>query len=504
MKIASRWVRATPGRGAEAGGALVLSLIAVVVVVMLAGSFTQYASSVSNRQAQAVDRKQAFYMAEAGLAESYAGLMCGKSGNVGTKAEPAAFGEGLFWVEVTELQVDVLQVDSTGMVGSGLAKLSVVAERGEESVASLGVFSNSLMTLAPGSVIDAFDSTKGAYESQVNHSGAHLGSNDVVSLTGTVELPTVVKGSVTPGPGLSVSTSGSVTISGSTEPALEAAVLPPVELPKVELGAAQSHDSPYPLVLPPGESGYEGLKVASGSQVVLQGPAVVVVASLQVHADAELVFDTSAGPVHLYVTEALDLAEGSVLTTSSTTPEDVIIQVPGETLEPVALRAISQFHGVLYAPEAELVVASSFEVFGALVGELLSFEGPVQFHFDRNLAEYSAAAALPEMLSWRILELASSSTDLTTSPFKILGVDGSLLPRPRDAHQDQVLEIDYMDKLGLYHTYLGLESQFDWNVVDDVLAATRDGEQVLMPRQPAKIGMPKSPGVVPIVDGPML
>ncbi len=75
------------------GSALVLSLVAVTTVVVLAASFSQFASSVANRQAQAVNRKRAFYMAEAGLAESFAGFTCGKSGNVGSKEAPALLAD---------------------------------------------------------------------------------------------------------------------------------------------------------------------------------------------------------------------------------------------------------------------------------------------------------------------------------------------------------------------------------------------------------------------------
>jgi hypothetical protein len=482
----------------------VLSLIAVVVVVMLAGSFTQLASSVSNSQAQSVLRKQAFYMAEAGLAEAYAGLMCGRSGNVGTRELPAAFGDGLFWVEAEELDVGMIRLDSIGMVGNGQARLSVVAERGVESIAALGVFSSDGMTLAAGSVIDAYDSSQGSYESQAEHAGAQLGSNATISLNGLPGAPTLVEGDVTPGPDLQVSISGEVTITGSTEPSLEATDLPPVELPEIQLGPGQKYDSPYPLVVPPGECGYEMLDIATGSQVVVQGPATVVVGSLSLQPGAELAFDTDRGPVHLYVTQALELADKSLLTTSSTSTEDVIIQVAHETLVPVTLRALSTFHGVLYAPEAEIVVASGFEVFGALVGRQLSFEGAVRLHFDKHLASYAAEAALPRFLSWRIINLASSSTDLASSPFALLGVDRQDLPQPRHAHEDQLLEIDYIDKLGLYHTYSGMESRFDWDVVQSVLKAKRAGTPLRFPRAPAKTGVAKHPGEVAIVDGPMV
>src|SRR5688572_20247527 len=194
----------------ERGSALVLSLIAVATVVVLSASFSQFASAVANRQAQAVQRKRAFYLAEAGLSEAFSGFTCGKSGNVGSEEEPARMGDGLFWVEANELDQDIVRLLSTGMVGTGSARLSLVVRRGEYSVSALGVFSSGDIALGPGSLVDAYDSSKGAYTTQADKGGAALGSNAGVALSGTLLQPTTIKGDVTPGMEELVFKSGSV------------------------------------------------------------------------------------------------------------------------------------------------------------------------------------------------------------------------------------------------------------------------------------------------------
>lgn len=493
------------GAGRRRGSALVLSLIAVTTVVVLSASFSQFASAVANRQAQAVHRKRAFYVAEGGLAEAFAGLTCGRSGNVGTPEAPALLGDGVFWVEATELGSDLVRLESTGMIGTARVELSVVAERGEENIAALGLFSGGEVSIGAGSLLDGYDSTKGAYATQTGKTGAALGSNAGIQVVGTSLKPTTVKGNVTPGTASAVATSGSVTITGSTNAALSTTELPTVEVPEVSLAPAQIHASPYPLVIPAGSSGLEALTVASGAQVIIQGPAEVVIGSLSVQAAAQLSFDTSQGPVELYLTDKLDLAAASLLTSSSTHPEQVTIQVAGETASPVALRSNGAFHGVIYAPEAPVVVGGAFELFGALVADALTFEGAAKVHFDRNLAKLAAEGALPAMLSWRIVELASISSDLASDPFDLLGLDRNLLPSPAGAHADQTLSIDYYDAASVYHRYVGPESAFDWNVVKTMIYGTRDGIEVVMPRAAtAKSGTRISPGTLPIVDGPMI
>jgi len=497
----SGWGRARARRG----GALVLSLVAVTTVVVLAASFSQFASSVANREAQAVNRKRAFYLAEAGLAEAFAGYSCGKSGNVGTKELPALLGDGVFWVEATELEPGIVRFESTGMIGTGRAELSLVGRRGEQSVAALGAFAEGAISLVKGSIVDAYDSTKGSYASQADKSGAALGSNGNITIAGIAGTPSVVKGDVTPGPQGTLTTSGVVNITGSTAHALSAVELPAVTVPELALGAPQVQASPYPMVIPAGSTAYESLTVNPGTQVIVQGPAQVVLGKLSVKLTGQLLFDTSQGPVDLYVTDALDLAVGSIMTSSSQKPEDVTIQVPSATAAPIALRSKGGFYGTIFAPDASVVVGSQFELFGALVAKSLAFSGAAKLHFDLHLAEIAAELALPRMLSWRLVQLTSASPDLASDPFSILGVDKSLLPPPAHAHADQLLDIDYYDFSDVYHRYTGAESAFDWNVVKTVISAERDGLEVLFPRASSfKKGTVKSPGTVPVIDGPMI
>jgi len=501
--LISRRLHGTDSR--ERGGVLVLSLVAVLTVSVLAAGFSRFASSVASRQAHAVNRKRAFYLAEAGLAESFAAFTCGRSGVVGTVEQPARLGDGLFWVEATELEPGIVRLLSTGMAGTGRAELALIVQRGEKDVTSLGVFSDGDVALAAGSLVDAYDSSAGDYESQTDRSGASLGSNGAVTITGSTESESLIDGDVIAGPDLEVVADGQVTITGTAGSALTTTVLPQVDTPEIKLDPAQNQDSPYPLVIPPGTVGYEGLTVAAGSQVIIQGPAVVVLGSLTLKSEAELFFDTTQGEVTLYVTDALDLVSGSFLSTSGTAPEDVLIQVPGETLTPLSLRSNAAFHGSFYAPQATVEVGTGFEVFGALVAGTLAFDGPAKLHFDLHLAELAADSSLPKVMTWRLEELSNPTADLGLDPYQILGVSRGTLVPPRQALQDQLLDIHYYDASDVYHRYTGPESSFDWTVVKTVISATLDGVEMNFPSSgTTKSGATKSPGVLPVIDGPMI
>ena len=51
--------------GSRSGAVLVMGLMVVVVVMLLAGTFTRFASVITRSSVEGVDRKRAFYVAEA-------------------------------------------------------------------------------------------------------------------------------------------------------------------------------------------------------------------------------------------------------------------------------------------------------------------------------------------------------------------------------------------------------------------------------------------------------
>jgi hypothetical protein len=454
-------------------------LVIVAMVAILATGMFQLTRSITNRLSEATDKKRAFYMAESGLAEGYAGLLIGKTGNVGTSEQPAAYGDGLFWVTAEESEDDTVELVSTGMVGRGRAVLSLVVERGESSVAELGMFWSSAPSVGTGSLVDGFDSSQGSYESQVLGGLApigagRLGSNEAITADGSAAAPTTINAEVAPGPEEELVTNELVTLHGSVTAARATTPLPQVDVPQVSVSRGIEHTSSMPLLLQPGTTGLEFLHVGGTGSVLVEGPATLVLGALSVEPGAELVIDSAGGPVDIYVTGGLDLQSDASVVTPSADPASVTIQVAGSPREPVRLAATGAFHGVIYAPEAEVQVEAPFEVFGALVGDRAVLGAGVRLHFDRELAKQSVLSSLPKLLTWRIVELSSAGL-ASRDPFFNLGVDPAGLRSPAGAHADQLLHVEYLDSVGTPLTYDGMESAFDWSIVTGVDLLIRDG-----------------------------
>ncbi|MEZ6018728.1 MAG: hypothetical protein R3F17_01135, partial [Planctomycetota bacterium] len=117
-------MRGRIGHRRERGSALVLALIAVSMVAALGAAYLQLTSSVTRRQGAEVENTQAFYLAEAGLAESFQAVRIGRTGQIGSIGSPVRYGQGLLWVDAVDTADDQIRLTSTAMSGTGRAALS--------------------------------------------------------------------------------------------------------------------------------------------------------------------------------------------------------------------------------------------------------------------------------------------------------------------------------------------------------------------------------------------
>ncbi|MAB79285.1 MAG: hypothetical protein CMJ89_08020 [Planctomycetes bacterium] len=463
----------------SAGSALVMALMSVSVVALLATTVLRYASTVSNRQASAVDRKKAFYLADAGLAEAFCGIVCGRSGMVGSEEAPAILGEGLFWVQATELEDSRVQLVSVGMVGRARAQLSIVVRKGINTLMDMGFFSDDKMIVEPGVEIDGYDSSKGEYDAS-SPNRARLISNKAIDISGSEALPTVIDGDVVSGPDDRVNVKGEVSITGQMLVSPESLVIPVFSTPRVEYVDSVNIDSPFPYVAAPGVLGLRELSVARDSELVLQGPSILVIDDLELEPGAMMSLDTSGGVISLYVTNSLDLKPGSTVTTSGTDPTKALLFVNQESSGVANLRANAEFYGIVFAPNTTVHIAETFEVFGAVGALSLLFEGPVKLHFDHMLVALAEKLRKPTLESWKVDELSIPPSEFS-DPFSSMGLDRGCLKAPMAALEDQELDITYLDGTGSTQCYIGAESGFDWDQADVLVRATRDGEVVVIP-----------------------
>ncbi len=230
-----------------------------------------------------------------------------------------------------------------------------------------------------------------------------------------------VFGDLVPGPQADVTAPNSVVITGMTAPRPDLVELEPVEVPEFPLEAGVDHGAALPFVIAPSQVGYEYLHVAGGSEVVVRGPATVVLGELTLADGSLLKIENVDAPVNLIVVGAVDLQAGSMVEVESQSPADFALQVATDAL--VELRAISAFRGTVYAPEAQVSIRKKFELFGAVIARKLVLGSEVRLHFDRAVQGAAGPVQLPILVSWEIREVPAPARARLSDPAAQLGVN---------------------------------------------------------------------------------
>ncbi len=346
-------------------------------------------------------------------------------------------------------------------------------------VGSLGFFTLESLRLNPDARLDSYDSSQGTYLEQVdtalNRKGI-VGSNQDIALA----AGGAVLGDVVYGPTGKAELAKGASVSGNTMARPELEVLPPLETPVIALAKPKVHTGGTPMIVPPGEAGYESLEVGKNAQLVLKGPLTLVLGALKLRLGSTLQLDTSDGPVEVYVKDSLDMDTSASVSTSSQVTSDSLIYVSAPAGKTISFGAKSQFYGFIYAPEADVTVAAKFEVFGGLVCHSLQLAAQGKLHYDLALGA-TLESRLPLLRSWRVVELPEQAARKRIDPFHALGLDPDTLVPPSEAHQDQVLDVRYVATDGSMRSYSGSESAFDWSLVSELLYGVRDGLAFFVP-----------------------
>ncbi len=472
-------------RSKRRGAVLLACLGIVLTMAAMSALLLQLETTRARQQLFSADQKRALNLAEAGLAEAYYGLTIGMTGVVGSRGAPARFGDGLFWVETTELPNELISLESTGMCGIGRATLGLVVRRVPVSIASLGVMGGDQVTIGNRVLVDSYDSRESAAPTgdAPPSNSFRVQSNGDITVGGNARILS----DAIPGPSGSVLLATGATVTGATTPSSAPVTLPSIDMPTLPTKSFTSPILPTEVTLAAGEGAYDGVTILAGSKLTVSGPATVSIEELSIGALGHLHFDTSAGPVTIYVKNWLNLDSTAKVTFSDRDPKLVTLMVgASQTIDhngdllpdaPVNFAYSGVFYGSVYAPQARVALPSGFEFFGAIAAKELAVGGNAKVHFDVALeTESNGDASAVSKLAWRVVDVpAEVARRLSPDPFDALGVDATTLEKPVDAHEDAAYQIHilYIDLTDTARTYRGPEAAFDWSQVKTVTKILR-------------------------------
>ncbi|MFT7676331.1 MAG: hypothetical protein ACI8QC_000301 [Planctomycetota bacterium] len=371
--------------------------IALLMVIGISGLTIAVVSThhSAGKQTQQADREiRLRFIAEAGIAESIAGLQGGYGGTVGSEKVPAMFGQSPFYVSDIDLGSNVHRIISTALDGrySSSSEAIISVPPTTTFPFDKAVASKATLRIEGNVQLDSYDPIHGEYSDQLVgdyvDSNASIVSNDDVDLSANTEI----YGTVTYGPDGddSATTAATANVSDGLAQADESLVFPSIVVPEITQLAGITHSSGV-LNLGPGDIGLENITIKNFATLNIVGPARVVVDDFMLKGGGFFNVDSTAGEVEIFVRDSFVLESNSNCTTIASAASNVRLNLLARHSEEfdntpaIELNSNAEFGGTIYAPDASLVVDSNFEIFGAIAAKWVQLSSNTQFHFDESL-----------------------------------------------------------------------------------------------------------------------
>jgi hypothetical protein len=399
----------------ERGSALTMMTFSVAAMIALSAALLITAAGDSREERGAREGMHARYVAQAGLSQAMYQLSRGQSGQVGTATAPQSFGRSRFWVTATNLATDLIQLRSTGVDDRRGACSELVVRSVPNTIYRFGAFGRENLHLDSNTRVDSYNSNNGTYASQATNlsgSNQYANPNGDVGSNGDVELDqnANVWGDSFAGPGHSTTILGNASVSGSITPAPDPMELPVINVPSYANYGALTVNS-NSMTLPPGNRAYTTLRINTSKTLNVTGPASIVINSLELRSGAQLIVDATGGPVELFVIDNFIMNSNAAIYSTSLRPNDVKLNLLSDNvinpdvtvqLDVIDFDSNSNIHGIVYAPNAEVIIDSNFELFGSLVARRVDLDSNVRIHFDEALLT-ATSTGVPrfETVCWR-------------------------------------------------------------------------------------------------------
>jgi hypothetical protein len=129
------------------------------------------------------------------------------------------------------------------------------------------------------------------------------------------------------------------------------------------------------------------LILETGQSVTLRGKtggASYFFSKIELKNGAILAIDTSAGPVHIYLSGELDGKNGTIFHAGGDPKKFAIFS---DTADPVSISNASAFYGMIYAPYADLALYNHAAIYGAILAGSIDVKNAGDFYFDRALKD---------------------------------------------------------------------------------------------------------------------
>jgi Flp pilus assembly protein TadG len=240
-----------------------------------------------------------------------------------------------------------------------------------------GPFVGILWLSVPGTPnTDSYDSREGSYHWSLARDRGSICSDGPIHIDGTA----LIRGDARAGKGYHVIMTGNTEVTGSIGSRLK-----PLNLPYVDASqAAVENDNGQVPLIPEGNSWKSPIDAAGnfvldGNRSIELPPGTYYFHDFILTGHAR--FDVS-GHVTIYVTGDFERAGTTIVNNNTQKPANLTILMTGGRAD---VTSGNDFHGVIYAPNTEVTIDGSADLYGAVVGRTLTITGSGAGHYDESL-----------------------------------------------------------------------------------------------------------------------
>ena len=265
---------------------------------------------------------------------------------------------------------------------------------GRPSIFSYGIFAQGQVTLKQNSLVDAYNSSNGAYGgANIDHTNGNVGSNGTGAGIVEVNNNANVWGNVSTGPGGTVSGSGN--IHGSTthnsSVALPAVVVPST-LTSLSSSGAITIGNNGSQTINAGDYKYSNISMGNQSTLTVNGNVRLYLTGNA--SQTSLNTGTAHVTVNISNGASLVIYTDGIVTFNNNTTINCVSQLPSNLLiystysgaNGVTINNNGTTYGAVYAPQTDVDISNNAGFFGAAVGNTVKLENNGDVHFDTALA----------------------------------------------------------------------------------------------------------------------
>ncbi len=379
------------GRVERSSGYIMAALLVPILIVLILGSGMLTLGYYSRLQAgNACSEIAARCAADAGmeraLYEINTQISAGTwdEGNLPTGAEAFTESQSSFTYAVAKDASDNYSLASTGT--SGRFAKTVSATLKKSGLFDFAVFARESVLLHNSSVVDGFDLPPG----QVVRVGTQSTIAGKIDLKNNAYIHGDIAVGVGGNPALVINDHGA-TITGNTYAMTEEQYLPAVTVP-AEILALSSSGTINGNTTISSDKKYNSINLGNSEKITVDGNVRLYITgdiTLGNSASIELV-DEAANPdanLTLYIGGDFEGKNGSDI--NNKTQDATKLRIYGlPTCESMIFKNGSDFYGALYAPNADLVLHNSANIYGSIVANSIDQKNSGAFYYDGALQQY--------------------------------------------------------------------------------------------------------------------